>query len=126
MSKGAPQVPAPRQPTAGPWRIAGKGTIRAGKHGWVARIYWDNQAANARLIVAAPDMAGMLLDLLEYLDGHSDVVDGDYGQPAPNKAMRLVQEIEGVLAKAGIPSGLPAIAKAESPHQSPKGNPNPV
>ena len=29
----------------------------------------------------------------EFLDGYSDVVDGDYGEPEPNKAMRLLSEI---------------------------------
>jgi len=29
----------------------------------------------------------------EFLDGYSDVVDGDYGQPEPNKAMSLLSSI---------------------------------
>jgi hypothetical protein len=29
----------------------------------------------------------------EFLDGYSDVVDGDYGIPEPNKAMALLSEI---------------------------------
>jgi hypothetical protein len=29
----------------------------------------------------------------EFLDGYSDVVDGAYGEPEPNKAMSLVSEI---------------------------------
>jgi hypothetical protein len=29
----------------------------------------------------------------EFLDGYSDVVDGDYGVPEPNEAMRLFTEI---------------------------------
>jgi hypothetical protein len=45
------------------------------------------------------ELRGMLKDVLEYLDDHVDVVDGDYGQPAPNKAMRLVQEIEETLKR---------------------------
>lgn len=43
----------------------------------------------------------ILEDLLErcaeFLDGYVDVVDGDYGQPEPNKAMRLVSEIREVV-----------------------------
>lgn len=39
----------------------------------------------------------VLEDLLErcaeFIDGYVDVVDGDYGQPEPNKAMRLMAEI---------------------------------
>jgi len=41
----------------------------------------------------------VLEELLErcaaFLDGYSDVVDGDYGEPEPNKAMRLLSEING-------------------------------
>lgn len=29
----------------------------------------------------------------EFLDGYSDVVDGDYGEPEPNKAMSLLSQI---------------------------------
>ena len=43
--------------TPGPWRIAGKGTIRKGDNDWIADIHWRNREANARLIVAAPDHA---------------------------------------------------------------------
>jgi hypothetical protein len=38
-----------------------------------------------------------LIELLhrcaEFIDGYSDVVDGDYGEPEPNKAMRLLSKI---------------------------------
>lgn len=37
----------------------------------------------------------------EYLDDHSDCVDGDYGVPAPNDAMKCLQEInEAMEAKS--------------------------
>jgi len=37
----------------------------------------------------------------EYLDNHSDCVDGDYGVPAPNDAMKCLQEInEAMEAKS--------------------------
>jgi len=38
-----------------------------------------------------------LVECLEYLEELSDVVDGDYGQPRPNKAMRLVSLIKETL-----------------------------
>lgn len=41
--------------TKGPWRIAGKGTIRT-DDAWVASINWRNRDANARLIAAAPQL----------------------------------------------------------------------
>lgn len=53
--------------TPGPWRIAGKGTIRAGD-GWIASIHWRNREANARLIAAAPDM----LKALQQVEHHAD------------------------------------------------------
>jgi predicted nucleic acid-binding Zn-ribbon protein len=35
-----------------------------------------------------------LLECREYLEEHVDVVDGDYGEPAPNRAMQLVGMID--------------------------------
>jgi len=41
---------------------------------------------------------GEVLDTLtecaEFLDNYVDVVDGDYGEPAPNKAMRVRSHVE--------------------------------
>lgn len=42
-----------------------------------------------------------LLECREYIDDHVDVVDGDYGVPAPNKAMRLVSMIDESLHGPG-------------------------
>ena len=45
------------------------------------------------------------LDVLErcaeLLDDYSDVVDGDYGEPRPNRAMSLLTDVQAVLDKAG-------------------------
>jgi hypothetical protein len=41
----------------------------------------------------------VLQDVREFLDGQIDVVDGDYGEPAPNKAMRLAQRIDEALGE---------------------------
>jgi hypothetical protein len=35
-----------------------------------------------------------LLECREYLEDHVDVVDGDYGEPSPNRAMQLVSMID--------------------------------
>lgn len=35
----------------------------------------------------------------EYLDNHSDCVDGDYGVPAPNDAMKCLAEINEAMEK---------------------------
>ncbi len=38
-----------------------------------------------------------LVECFEYLETQMDVIDGDYGEPAPNKAMRLVSMIDETL-----------------------------
>jgi hypothetical protein len=100
--------------TPGPWRVRGLSIIGAQSKAFPhedpdMNCYFVcskvRDPDDARLIAAAPDLSGMLLDVLTYLDDQADVVDGDYGQPAPNKAMRLVQEIEEVLTKAGVDHG---------------------
>lgn len=62
----------------------------------------SNQAGEDYVTIAArgPELyrrVVVLEDLLErcaeFIDGYVDVVDGDYGQPEPNKAMRLMAEI---------------------------------
>jgi hypothetical protein len=42
-----------------------------------------------------------LLECREYLEGHVDVVDGDNGEPAPNRAMQLVSLIDESLHGPG-------------------------
>lgn len=36
----------------------------------------------------------LLEEVAEFLEGQSDVVDGSYGEPAPNKAMSLLGQVE--------------------------------
>jgi hypothetical protein len=38
-----------------------------------------------------------LNECLEYFEDHSDVVDGDYGEPAPNKEMQMTTSIKMAL-----------------------------
>lgn len=44
-----------------------------------------------------------LEDVLEacadYLEDYSDVVDGDYGEPAPNRAMNLLSRVKAALGE---------------------------
>lgn len=42
------------------------------------------------------ELHDLLDEVQDFLDGQVDVVDGDYGQPKPNRAMQLVIEIERV------------------------------
>jgi hypothetical protein len=39
-----------------------------------------------------------LVECLEFLDNYVDVVDGDYGEPAPNRAMSLSSRVEDCIA----------------------------
>ncbi len=42
-----------------------------------------------------------LLECREFLEGQVDVVDGDYGEPSPNRAMQLVTMIDESLYGQG-------------------------
>lgn len=44
-------------------------------------------------------MADALQELHDFLDDYIDVVDGDYGQPKPNKAMNMQMMIDEVLGR---------------------------
>ena len=37
----------------------------------------------------------------ELLDDYSDVTDGDYGEPRPNRAMSLLNDVQAVLNRSG-------------------------
>jgi hypothetical protein len=51
------------------------------------------------LITQNRALADALREVLEYFEDREDVVDGDYGQPKPNEAMRQAQMIRAALAK---------------------------
>ena len=46
------------------------------------------------------DMHSALYSTLDAIDGMVDVVDGSYGEPAPNWAMSLTTEIEEALGES--------------------------
>jgi hypothetical protein len=48
-------------------------------------------------------MQAALEDALEYLENFVDVVDGDYGQPAPNRAMQVTSTILAALGRRPAP-----------------------
>ena len=39
----------------------------------------------------------VLEDVREFLNDQSDVVDGDYGVPAPNRAMTLLMDVDNAI-----------------------------
>lgn len=43
------------------------------------------------------DIYVLLDDLAKYMDKRSDVVDGSYGEPAPNQEMMFVNRIAGAM-----------------------------
>jgi hypothetical protein len=47
----------------------------------------------------AAAMEYALEEALEFIESYVDVVDGDYGQPAPNKAMQVSQTILHALGR---------------------------
>lgn len=95
--------------TPGPWTLCYDGQIDGPKGYCVCRFEWSSfkefndspmDKANARLITAAPDLLEALHEVEEFLDNQSDVEDGDYGIPRPNRAMRLLIEVRDAITKA--------------------------
>lgn len=60
--------------TPGPWRLAGKATVRhdSGNGGWIADVHWKNREANARLIVAAPELVAACEAVSAHYSGSLD------------------------------------------------------
>lgn len=58
-----------------------------------------NAAKELAALAAERDRLRAMLEEVEvYLEDHEDVVDGDYGEPAANKAMRLLLEVRAALS----------------------------
>lgn len=53
-----------------------------------------------RLRALNSDLVAALEDAREFIDDHVDVLDGDYGEPRPNRAMQLLSEIEAVISRS--------------------------
>ena len=49
------------------------------------------------------ELIDLLVECWEYFDNHADVVDGDYGEPRPNRAMSLQSEVARMLRRLGHP-----------------------
>ena len=52
------------------------------------------------LTAITAELLDALEDALDFVTDYEDVVDGDYGVPAPNAAMQLAQMMRGAIAKA--------------------------
>lgn len=48
------------------------------------------------------DVADALIDAREFIDGYVDVVDGDYGEPAPNRAMQIASLLDSAIAATAV------------------------
>lgn len=81
--------------TPGPWTINGTGIDEQ-------TIIGTNTAGVKVAVADCPSDFGAgtteaeMAEVRDLIDGYVDVVDGDYGQPAPNDAMRAVQLIDEV------------------------------
>ena len=63
-------------------------------HHLIAEAYKKGVGASQKRIEL---LEGTILELMEFVDNHADVVDGDYGQPEPNHAMSLLSMAQNVL-----------------------------
>lgn len=59
-----------------------------------------NAAFIVRAVNAHDDLIETLHEVAEFLDNQSDVEDGDYGVPRPNRAMQLLIEVRNAISKA--------------------------
>lgn len=68
-------------------------------HLWarIRKLEHDNNQAAARILRLESD----LHECREYLETEVDVVDGDYGEPSPNRAMSLVSMIDETMHGPG-------------------------
>ena len=53
-----------------------------------------------RLRKANTELSAALSEVRELIQGYVDVVDGDYGQPRPNKAMQATSLIDEAMGKS--------------------------
>lgn len=71
------------------------------------------ETANARALL----LEEALLAALAFIEDQSDVIDGDYGEPAPNRAMQLASEIKEVLEPQRDGRIYAAVSRASNPQK---------
>lgn len=57
----------------------------------------------------------LLNEVAEFLEGQSDVVDGSYGEPVPNRAMSLLGEVEREIDALKIAPPSTSLSKEKTP-----------
>jgi hypothetical protein len=62
-------------------------------------VYCAGHAKEASESSLPLEMFDALTQLSEFLEGQVDVVDGDYGEPRPNRAMQLKQTIDELIER---------------------------
>jgi ABC-type Zn2+ transport system substrate-binding protein/surface adhesin len=65
------------------------------KHLW--QVKEDAKDAALKAEKRITELEAALNECLEYFQDHSDVDDGDYGEPYPNKEMRLASMVDEAL-----------------------------
>ena len=73
-------------------------TAKAYKSFAKANSYWNRRAANRASAYDA--MLAALYECEAYLTDREDVVDGSYGEPAPNREMSLLIEVSAAIKAA--------------------------
>jgi len=63
----------------------------------IRKVEHDNEDAAKRITRLEADLE----ECREFIENYSDVVDGSYGEPAPNRAMQLLNMIDETLYGAG-------------------------
>lgn len=59
-------------------------------HRGAVQLFRSGQCANCHIT----ELEGVLVNVAEFLEGKSDLVDGSYGEPCPNRAMQLLAELQ--------------------------------
>lgn len=74
-----------------------KDTLMAANECTLAGVKAGQEAARRECAKEIANLKAALESALEFIEGYEDVVDGDYGEPKPNRAMSVANEIRWAL-----------------------------